>query len=142
MGCSLTCKDVQASIRWYRDVLGFAVAQTFERDGKVAGAAIVAGDVPPFITLVPGPMFTVTTPRAKCAPSSLRITLPPRTVSTSPARESTSPITVSMPAPGTLVPAYTEVASYSRVAGISVPSAAVSVPGPAVASASRPALPV
>jgi uncharacterized glyoxalase superfamily protein PhnB len=45
MGCSLTCKDVQASIRWYRDVLGFAVAQTFERDGKVAGAAIVAGDV-------------------------------------------------------------------------------------------------
>ena len=45
MGCSLTCKDVQASIRWYRDVLGVTVAQTFERDGKVVGAAMMAGDV-------------------------------------------------------------------------------------------------
>jgi uncharacterized glyoxalase superfamily protein PhnB len=45
MGCSLTCKDVQASIRWYHDVLGFTVAQTFERDGKVAGAAMSAGDI-------------------------------------------------------------------------------------------------
>ena len=45
MGCSLTCKNVEASIRWYHDVLGFTVAHTFERDGKVAGAAMSAGDI-------------------------------------------------------------------------------------------------
>jgi uncharacterized glyoxalase superfamily protein PhnB len=45
LGCSITCKDVEASIRWYHEVLGFGVAQTFERDGKVAGAVIVAGDI-------------------------------------------------------------------------------------------------
>ena len=44
LGCSITCKDLQASIRFYRDAIGFAVAQTFEIDGKVAGAVIVAGD--------------------------------------------------------------------------------------------------
>lgn len=45
LGCSLTCKDVAASIAWYRDVLGFTVAQEFERDGKAAGAVITAGQV-------------------------------------------------------------------------------------------------
>lgn len=45
LGCSITCKDVEASIRWYRDAIGFAVGQTFERDGKVAGAVISAGDI-------------------------------------------------------------------------------------------------
>ncbi len=45
LGCSLTCKDVEASIAWYRDVLGFSVGMTFERDGKVAGAAITAGEI-------------------------------------------------------------------------------------------------
>jgi uncharacterized glyoxalase superfamily protein PhnB len=44
LGCSITCKDLQASIRFYRDAIGFAVAQTFENDGKVAGAIIAAGD--------------------------------------------------------------------------------------------------
>lgn len=44
LGCSLTCKDIEASIRWYRDVLGFAVAMTFENEGKLAGAVIAAGD--------------------------------------------------------------------------------------------------
>jgi uncharacterized glyoxalase superfamily protein PhnB len=44
LGCSLTCKDLQAWIRFYRDAVGFAVAQTFENDGKVAGAIIEAGD--------------------------------------------------------------------------------------------------
>lgn len=43
LGCSITCADVEASIRFYRDVLGFSVAQQFERDGKVAGAVIVSG---------------------------------------------------------------------------------------------------
>ena len=45
LGCSITCKDVTESIRWYRDVLGFQVAHQFERDGKVAGAAIMAGNI-------------------------------------------------------------------------------------------------
>ena len=45
MGCSLTCKNVDASIRFYTEVLGFSVAQKFEQDGKVAGAAISAGDI-------------------------------------------------------------------------------------------------
>ena len=44
LGCSITCKDLQASIRFYRDAIGFAVAQTFENDGKIAGAIIAAGD--------------------------------------------------------------------------------------------------
>lgn len=45
LGCSITCKDVAASIRWYTEVLGFAVTQSFERDGKVAGGFIQAGNI-------------------------------------------------------------------------------------------------
>lgn len=45
LGCSITCKDIAASIRFYTDVLGFAVAMTFERDGNIAGAVIQAGDI-------------------------------------------------------------------------------------------------
>ena len=45
MGCSLTCKNIDASMRWYRDVLGFVVDQTFEVNGKLAGAMIRAGDI-------------------------------------------------------------------------------------------------
>ena len=44
LGCSLTCKDLEASIRFYRDAIGFTVAQTFESDGKVAVAVVAAGD--------------------------------------------------------------------------------------------------
>ena len=44
LGCSITCKDLQASIRFYRDAIGFAVAQTFENEGKVVAAIIAAGD--------------------------------------------------------------------------------------------------
>src|SRR4029453_10625152 len=44
LGCSITCKDLEASIRFYRDAIGFAVAQTFENEGKVVAAMIAAGD--------------------------------------------------------------------------------------------------
>lgn len=44
LGGSLTCKDLDASIRFYRDAIGFAVAQTYENDGKVAAAVVEAGD--------------------------------------------------------------------------------------------------
>ena len=45
MGCSLTCKNIDASIKWYRDVLGFAVDMTFDVDGKLGGAIVSAGDI-------------------------------------------------------------------------------------------------
>ena len=44
LGCSLTCNDIDASVRWYQQVLGFEV-QPFERDGKLVGAIISAGDI-------------------------------------------------------------------------------------------------
>lgn len=43
LGCSITCKDLEASIRFYRDAVGFAVVQTFEYEGKVTAAVINAG---------------------------------------------------------------------------------------------------
>jgi uncharacterized glyoxalase superfamily protein PhnB len=45
LGCSITCKDVVASLRFYNEALGFALAQQFEREGKVVGAIISAGDI-------------------------------------------------------------------------------------------------
>jgi lactoylglutathione lyase len=45
LGASLTCKDIEASIRFYRDAIGFAVPQTFEREGKVVAAVAVAGNI-------------------------------------------------------------------------------------------------
>jgi uncharacterized glyoxalase superfamily protein PhnB len=44
LGASITCKNLDASIRFYRDAIGFALAQTFEREGKVVGAVVAAGD--------------------------------------------------------------------------------------------------
>lgn len=45
LGCSLTCRQIDTSIAFYRDVLGFAVGMTFERDGALAAAVISAGDI-------------------------------------------------------------------------------------------------
>jgi uncharacterized glyoxalase superfamily protein PhnB len=45
LGCSITCKDLEASLRFYQDGVGFDVGQRFDRDGKLVGAFIVAGDV-------------------------------------------------------------------------------------------------
>ena len=44
LGASLTCKDLDASIRFYRDAIGFAVAHSFTHEGKVVAAVVVAGD--------------------------------------------------------------------------------------------------
>src|SRR6185503_18918623 len=44
LGCSITCRDLEASIRFYRDAIGFAVAQTFENQGSVVAAVMAAGD--------------------------------------------------------------------------------------------------
>lgn len=43
LGCSITCTDLDASIRFYRDAVGLSVVQTFERDGKLAVAMLVSG---------------------------------------------------------------------------------------------------
>lgn len=45
LGCSITCKDLAASIRFYRDAIGFAVAQQFEHEGKVVAAVMAAGSI-------------------------------------------------------------------------------------------------
>jgi lactoylglutathione lyase len=42
---SLTVKDLRASVAWYRDVMGFTVAQEYERDGKLRAVSLVAGAV-------------------------------------------------------------------------------------------------
>ncbi len=44
LGGSLTCKDLAASIRFYRDAIGFAVAQTYEHEGTVVAAVVEAGE--------------------------------------------------------------------------------------------------
>jgi uncharacterized glyoxalase superfamily protein PhnB len=44
LGGSLTCKDLDASIRFYRDAIGFAVPHTYESDGKVTAAVVAAGN--------------------------------------------------------------------------------------------------
>jgi lactoylglutathione lyase len=45
VSASLTVKDVEKSLAWYRDVVGFTLDQRHERDGKLMAASIKAGDV-------------------------------------------------------------------------------------------------
>ena len=40
---SLTVKDLQGSMEWYRDVVGFHVEKAHERNGEVRGYTLVAG---------------------------------------------------------------------------------------------------
>ena len=40
---ALTVADVDSSLAWYRDVVGFQVEETFERDGRVGAASLTAG---------------------------------------------------------------------------------------------------
>ena len=42
---SLTVNDLQESMRWYRDVLGFDVEHEHERDGILRGVSLRAGEV-------------------------------------------------------------------------------------------------
>jgi uncharacterized glyoxalase superfamily protein PhnB len=42
---SFTVGDIQKSLAWYRDVLGFGVEERWEQDGKLAGVLVRAGDV-------------------------------------------------------------------------------------------------
>ena len=45
LSISLTVKDLQQSLKWYRDVVGFTVEREYERDGKPAGVSLKAGSV-------------------------------------------------------------------------------------------------
>ncbi len=40
---SMTVSDVAASLEWYHGVVGFTIKQLWEEEGKVLGAALVAG---------------------------------------------------------------------------------------------------
>lgn len=42
---SITVNDIEKSLGFYRDVLGFVVKDRWERDGKLAGAEFAAGAV-------------------------------------------------------------------------------------------------
>ena len=42
---SFTADDLEKSLVWYRDVLGFVVGEEWERDGKRVGAELRAGNV-------------------------------------------------------------------------------------------------
>ncbi len=42
---SLTAKEIEKSVAWYRDVVGFEVQQRMERDGKLHAVALSAGNV-------------------------------------------------------------------------------------------------
>lgn len=45
LSISLTVKDLQQSLKWYRDVVGFTVEREYERDGKPMGVSLKAGAV-------------------------------------------------------------------------------------------------
>jgi uncharacterized glyoxalase superfamily protein PhnB len=42
---SLTVNDLEKSLGWYRDVLGFEVEEEWKDDGKVVGVSLKAGEV-------------------------------------------------------------------------------------------------
>jgi uncharacterized glyoxalase superfamily protein PhnB len=45
LSASLTVKDLEKSLVWYRDVLGFTVDQKYEREGKLRAVSLKAGAV-------------------------------------------------------------------------------------------------
>jgi uncharacterized glyoxalase superfamily protein PhnB len=45
LGASLTVKDLPASLAWYQNVLGFTIDQRHEREGKLVGVSLKAGEV-------------------------------------------------------------------------------------------------
>ena len=45
LAASMTVNDLQKSLVWYQDVLGFVVDQNYDRDGVLRAASLKAGDV-------------------------------------------------------------------------------------------------
>lgn len=50
LSVSLTAKDIQKSMAWYRDVIGFTVQQQYEREGTLRAVSLKAGAVQILIT--------------------------------------------------------------------------------------------
>ena len=50
VAASLTVKDIQRSLAWYRDVVGFTVDREHERDGQLRAVSFRAGAVRLLIT--------------------------------------------------------------------------------------------
>jgi uncharacterized glyoxalase superfamily protein PhnB len=71
LSASLTVADLQKSLVWYRDVIGFAVHQEYEREGKLLAVSLRAGDVRLLISQDDGAKGA---DRAKGAGFSLMIT--------------------------------------------------------------------
>lgn len=42
---SMTVNDLEKSVAWYHDVVGFTIDRKMEREGKVVATSLVAGDV-------------------------------------------------------------------------------------------------
>ena len=45
LGASLTASDLRKSLAWYHEVVGFAIENRYERDGKLMAVGLRAGDV-------------------------------------------------------------------------------------------------
>lgn len=45
LSASLTVRDLETSLSWYRDVVGFTVDRRHERDGKLLAVSLRAGEV-------------------------------------------------------------------------------------------------
>ena len=45
LSASLTVKDLEKSLAWYRDVMGFSVDRKHEREGKLVAVSLKAGEV-------------------------------------------------------------------------------------------------
>ena len=50
LSASLTVNDLETSLAWYRDVVGFSVGQKYEREGKLMAVSLKAGDVQILLT--------------------------------------------------------------------------------------------
>jgi uncharacterized glyoxalase superfamily protein PhnB len=45
LSVSLSCNDLQKSLAWYRDVVGFTEGERYERDGSLRAVVLGAGDM-------------------------------------------------------------------------------------------------
>lgn len=71
LSASFTVGDLAASVRWYSEVIGFAVDRKHEREGKLIAVSLRAGDVRILLTQDNGERGT---DRVKGAGFSLQIT--------------------------------------------------------------------
>jgi uncharacterized glyoxalase superfamily protein PhnB len=44
LNASMTVNDIEKSLTWYQNVLGFSVVQKYEREGRVVAVSLAAGD--------------------------------------------------------------------------------------------------